>query len=328
MSLTNSQYDTIMRSYNQQEFMSKHTQTEHIQEVYQKVPRIKEINDTISSLSLKTSRNLILSGKNYDEEMSHFKNEMNRLRAEKLSLLKQNGFPEDYMDIHYHCPDCKDTGFIDSERCHCFKKATIDLLYKQSNLEKILKKENFSTFRLDYYSDQVFDKATESTPRQNMEGILTQTKRFIRDFGNKDKGVTNLILYGRTGVGKTFLTHCIAKELIEQTFSVIYISSIDFFDILSKAEFDDDEDSKAQEQYFYDCDLLIIDDLGTEMKSSFISSAFFNVINERQASGKSIIISSNLNVSDILERYSERIASRLMGNYNFLKVVGDDLRCK
>ena len=161
-----------------------------------------------------------------------------------------------------------------------------------------------------------------------MEQIVAQCRNFIDNFGTSKLEIKNLLIYGKTGVGKTFLTHCIAKELIDKTFSVIYLSSIDFFTILSKAEFSNDTESKIQRQYFNDCDLLIIDDLGTEIKSSFISSAFFNIINERQSADKSTIISSNLGVSDLMERYSERIASRLAGNYMFLKVIGDDLRCR
>ncbi len=326
MSLTNAQYDTIMRSYNRQEFSAKRKQTEHIEEVYQKIPRIKEITDTISSLSLATSKSLILSGGDVQKEMARFKEQIHELRAEKAALLKQHGYPSDYLEIHYTCPDCKDTGFIENERCHCFKKAAIDLLYKQSHLEDILQKENFSTFKLDYYADNVTDSVTNQTPRQNMQKILSEIKKYIDTFGNHSPKVTNLVLFGLTGVGKTFLTHCIAKELIERTFSVIYISAIDFFDILSLAEFKNDEDAKIQEQYFKDCDLLIIDDLGTEINNSFINSVFFNIINERQLANKSIIISSNLNPKEMTGRYSERISSRLFGDYKFLKVVGDDLR--
>lgn len=328
MALTNSQYDEIIRSYNRQEFIDKHTQSQRIEEIYSKIPRIKEINDSISSISLSTTRMMILSGNDSDSQMDSYRNEVTKLRQEKADLLKKNGFPKDYLDMHYKCPDCKDTGFIGNERCHCFKKAAIDLLYKQSNLESVLHKENFSTFKIDYFNDKVIDNQTEQTPRKNMEQIVAQCRNFIDNFGTLKLEIKNLLIYGKTGVGKTFLTHCIAKELIDKTFSVIYLSSIDFFTILSKAEFSNDTESKIQRQYFNDCDLLIIDDLGTEIKSSFISSAFFNIINERQSADKSTIISSNLGVSDLMERYSERIASRLAGNYMFLKVIGDDLRCR
>jgi DNA replication protein DnaC len=162
-----------------------------------------------------------------------------------------------------------------------------------------------------------------------MVGVLDICHNFVDNFQNKERKYSNLLFFGKTGVGKTYLTHCIAKELIERTSSVIYLSAINFFDILSKSEFSkNDEASKNKSSQIYSCDLLIIDDLGTELSNSFTNSALFNTINDRILNYKSTIISTNLVFSELMERYSERLTSRLAKEYTFMKIYGEDLRHK
>lgn len=328
MSLTNMQYDEIIRSYNRLGLQNKRNQEERIAIIYEKLPRIKEINQEISSLSLETTKRLLSSSdKSTDSSLDEFRNKLNSLKHEKAELLRVNGFPSDYMDMRYHCPDCKDTGYINNVKCHCFKKAEIDILYKQSNLEEILKIENFDLFNIEFFDDTKADSITGKTPKQNMINALSICHNFIDNFDTKDAKYKNLLFFGKTGVGKTFLTNCIAKELLEKSTSVIYLSAISFFDILSDAAFTrNNEDAKNKESQLFNCELLIIDDLGTELSNSFTNSAFFNVINERLISNKSTIISTNLDFSELMERYSERISSRLTRDYTFLKIYGEDLR--
>lgn len=328
MSLTNSQYDEIIRDYNRVGLMNKREQNERISIVYEKVPRIKEINDEISSLSLETTKKLLsLSSNNNSDSMTEFKAKINDLKNEKAFLLKSNGFSSDYMDMHYRCLDCQDTGYVNNIKCHCFIKAEISILYKQSNLGEILKTHNFDLFNIDLFDDNTVDSATGKTPKQNMINALNISHNYIDNFGQEDAKFKNLLFFGKTGVGKTFLTYCIAKELLEKSASVVYLSSISLFDILSNATFDkSDVEARNKEEQLYNCDLLIIDDLGTELSNSFTNSAFFNLINERLLKNKSIIISTNLDFSELMERYSERIASRLTRDYTFLKIYGEDLR--
>lgn len=327
MSLTNSQYDEIIRDYNRIGLINKREQNERIAIIYDKIPRIKEINDEISSLSLETTKRLLSQSDNNSDSMTEFKAKINDLKNEKALLLKSNGFSSDYMDMHYRCSDCKDTGYINNIKCHCFKKAEISILYEQSNLGEILKTHNFNLFNIDLFDDNTVDLATGKTPKQNIINALNVCHNYIDSFGQNDAKFKNLLFFGKTGVGKTFLTYCIAKELIEKSASVIYLSSISLFDILSDATFDkSNTDAKNKENQLYNCDLLIIDDLGTELSNSFTNSAFFNLINERLIKNKSIIISTNLDFSELMERYSERIASRLTRDYTFLKIYGEDLR--
>ena len=325
MSLTNLQYAEIIRSYNKKELENKRQQTKRTALIFEKIPRIKEINELISSLSLETTKRLLLS----DDEtsMKEFHTKLQELTREKQRLLIDHGFSPDDLEMHYSCKDCRDTGFIDGQKCHCFKKAEVELLYRQSNLQEILNIENFSTFRLDRFDDNIVDPVTKKTPKENMQSVLSVCRQFINEFGGEDVKHRNLLFFGKTGVGKTFLTHCIAKELLEQAVSVVYLSAISFFQILSRTEFEkNDEQAKSQYTNLMGCDLLIIDDLGTELSTSFTNSAFFNTINERLLQKKPVIISTNLNFSELMERYSERLTSRLTSEYTFLKIYGKDLR--
>lgn len=328
MSLTNMQYDEILRSYNRIQLENRRNQTERIALIYDKIPRIKEINDEISSMSLKTTK-LLLEDNSDSSSLEEFRQNLKILKSKKQTLLNENGFPPDYLDIHYKCKDCHDTGYIDNRKCHCFKKAEIEILYNQSNIREVLSYENFDNFNIDYFNDTDIDSVTGKTPKANMNTVLNICRDFVNNFKNKEKKYSNLLFFGKTGVGKTYLTNCIAKELIEKTSSVIYLSSINLFDILSHAEFEkNDDDAKNKASQILECDLLIIDDLGTELYNSFTNSALFNIVNERLLNSKSVIISTNLVFSELMERYSERLTSRLAKEYTFMKIYGEDLRHK
>ena len=204
----------------------------------------------------------------------------------------------------------------------------MDLLYTQSNLQEILKSENFSTLSLDYYSRNHIDPVTGRSSLDSMKTALHACHEFVDTFSTDFR---NILLYGDTGVGKTFLSNCIAKELIDAAYSVIYFSSKHFFDILAENTFGKkDSDSYDEESpdtnYIYNCDLLIIDDLGTEMANGFTSSQLFACLNERILRRKSTIISTNLALDDIKNIYSERIFSRLSSSYTMLRLTGDDIR--
>lgn len=320
MSLKNFQYDALMRSYNQKQFLHKHQQDERIREAEQKIPRLAEIRREIAGLGLKKARLLLGASQGEDFDLS---GEIRALSGERARLLSQNGYPADYLDMHYDCPHCKDTGYIGSEKCACFRKAAVDFLYTQSNIRDILETENFEHFSFDYYSSEFTDQASGITSLEAAQNAYEKAWTFIEDFG---EAPDNLLLYGDTGVGKTYLTHCIAKELLDRSFFVLYFTSFDLFDLLSRNAFQGDEESADMASFIYDCDLLIIDDLGTELTNSFISSQLFCCINERIMNKKSTIISTNLTMEDFLDTYSERTFSRVTSNYTMLKLVGNDIR--
>lgn len=320
MSLTNSQYDEIMRGYEARQLVNKHKQSERLEKLYALEPRIKEIDDSISTYSVACAKKLI-DGDN--TALAKLRQDIASFKKEKEQLLLSQGYPADYLSPIYTCPDCKDTGYIDGEKCHCLKQAIIDTIYTQSNVKNILERENFSVFSYDYYSDTQKDPKTGLTSLETAKRAVAECERFIADFGTTSQ---NLLFYGNTGVGKTFFTNCIAKELLEKSYSVIYFTAFQLFDILSKGVFEKDADAIAAHQNIFDCDLLIIDDLGTELSNAFTVSQLFLCVNERILREKSTIISTNLNLVELRDLYSERTFSRISNNYNIIKLFGDDIR--
>lgn len=323
MSLNNSQYDVIMRDYEQKQLRSRNILNHHYEEAFLKIPRLQDIDNTISSLSVNQVK-LLLDGDISAATSS--KQQIEDLRNEKAQLLKDHGYPSNYLEESYECPDCKDTGYVNGQKCHCFKKAIIDLLYAQSNVQEILKKENFDTFQLSFYSNSRKDPATGRSSLEVMSDALATCHNFVNTFSTEESH--NLFLYGDTGVGKTFLSHCITKELINHAFSVIYFTASELFDVMAKSRFQHEAEARGMDEYILDCDLLIIDDLGTELTNSFVTSQLFVCINERFLRKKSTIISTNLSLKTIVDNYSERILSRITSNYTMLKLTGDDIRIK
>lgn len=322
MAINNSQYDAIFRNYAQKQVHNRDIVDKRRKTVYNLIPELENIHNSISLLSVRQARKLL----NGDENaLNELKIEIKKLTDRKTDLLLSAGFSADYLEPVYDCPDCKDTGYIGNQKCHCFQKAIIELLYSQSNLQDILKRENFDAFSLSYYSDNHIDPVTGRSSLATAKNAYLVAKEFVDTFG---KQFRNLFLYGDTGVGKTFLSNCIAKELIDKAFSVIYMTSFELFDTIAKSKFEKDAAAEMMCEHIYDCDLLIIDDLGTELANSFTVSQLFLCLNERLLKRKSTIISSNLSLDSIVDIYSERTFSRITSNYTMLKLTGDDIRIK
>ena len=320
MPLKNSQYDEIMRAYNRRQLHNKHLLDQHTQEAYGRIPRLEEIDHEIASLSMKKARSLLGAG---PAESFDLESAIADLSEERKCLLRAFGYPDDYLTLQYDCPLCRDTGYVGTEKCSCYKKAAIELLYTQSNIREILEKENFEHFSFQYYSSEFTDPQSGVTALDAAHQAYDKAWYFIDSFGEE---FNNLIIYGDTGVGKTYLTHCIAKELLDRSFFVLYFSAFDLFDLLSKNTFQKDIQSADMASFIYDCDLLIIDDLGTELTNSFVSSQLFCCINERIINKKATIISTNLDMNVFQETYSERIFSRISSNYIMIKLMGNDIR--
>ena len=295
MALTNAQYDEIMRGYDKRQLQNKYIHDKRIEEAYRKAPRLKEIDSEIASASVRQAYRLMDGDEN---ALAALRLAIEDYKEERAALLSTLGYPLDYFEPIYTCPDCHDTGYIDGQKCHCFKQAIINTVYSQSNIREILSRENFSTLSFDYYSDEQKNPATGLSALATAKLAVTNCHDFIDNFENKPK---NIFFYGNTGVGKTFLSNCIAKELLDAGYSVIYFTAFQLFDILSKGVFEKDADAIAAHQNIFDCDLLIIDDLGTELSNSFTTSQLFLCVNERILRRKSTIISTNLNLEQIAE---------------------------
>lgn len=321
MGLKNSQYQAIMRAYEQKQLRSHDIYTQRYEEVCQCIPQFQTLDKSIAQLSLQYGRRL-LSGD--EKAIDSLKEELNELRNNKAELLASAGFPMNYLEPVYECNDCKDTGYIGNQKCHCFKKAVTTLLYEQSNLKEILAKENFSTLSLKFYSENFIDERSGRSSLAIMKDAVSACHNFVDQFAIQHP---NLFLYGSVGVGKTFLSNCIAKDLIDRGFSVIYYSAPSFFNTLAQSVFDKNNiNAQNMYEHIYDCDLLIIDDLGTEFTNQFIASQFFTCINERLLNKKSTVISTNLSLDSLADLYTERSFSRITSNYTMLKLIGDDIR--
>lgn len=324
MALKNDQYNRILREYDERRFQNKFELDKRREEIYRLIPKIKELEEQLISLSAESGRQALFGN---TEALNNLKVKSSEILQMQKQLLKDYGYPEDYLNMQYKCNKCKDTGFIDNEKCTCFKQAIADIIYEGSNLKSVLERENFSTFSFKYYSDDYIDETIGLSPLTNMQKIVASCKTFIRHF---DKKHDNLLLIGNTGVGKTFLANCIAKELLDRGYTVIYLTAFRLFDILEKYKFGKDAENAliASEQFEYilDCDLLIIDDLGTELNNSFTTSQLYLIINERLLRQKSTLISTNLSLDNLITNYSERIYSRIISNYMIRRIVGDDIR--
>lgn len=320
MPLSNAQYDEIMRGYQQRQIQNRHLTQERLEKLYVKLPQLKSINDQIASLSVEAAR-MKLNDKL--DTYHQLKQQIDDLRNEKILLLEHHNLNDCYFEPVYTCKDCKDTGYINGEKCHCFKQAVIDVVYSQSNIKNILSRENFNFFSYKYYSEKEINPTTGLSSLETAKRAVSECKNFIEQFDQKPK---NLFFYGNTGVGKTFLSNCVAKELLERGYSVIYFTAFQLFDILSKGVFERDADAIAAHQNIFDCDLLIIDDLGTEFANSFTTSQLFLCVNERLLRQKSTIISTNLNLNQMVDMYSERTWSRISSDYTLIKLFCDDIR--
>ncbi len=325
MSLKNFQYNKILREYDNKQLQNRHDLDIRIEEVYSAIPELKKIDDEVVTCSIRSAK-LLLMGE--DSALSTLKKITDAASGKRADLLVLHGYSEDYLYPRYHCPDCKDTGYIGTDKCHCFKQAIVDIVYSQSNIKTAIARENFNSFSFDYYSDDFEEPSTRLTPRENIRRVVDVCKHYINTF---DQEFQNLLLYGNTGVGKTFLANCIAKELLDNAHTVIYLTAFQLFDILEKNKFGKGEDSfefQNQFDYILDCDLLIVDDLGTELNNSFVNVQLYLCINERYLRQKATIISTNLSLDNINTIYSERVFSRIASNYTLLKIVGEDIRLK
>ena len=320
MALNNFQYDTIMRDYSRIQAKNRRLLEERTREVYSALPRVREIEDEIAGVSVAGAKAL-LSGD--ADAPDRAKARIAALTQERGHILREGGYSPDYLQMPCDCPDCRDTGYIGNQKCHCFKRAEIDLLYTQSNLRDILQEENFQTFSYAYYSDRQADGSGGLSPLARIRKAVEISLNFVRNF---DTEFNNLLFYGDTGVGKTFLSHCIAKELLDTTHSVVYFSARDLFDAFAQERFHSSDQEPGYTDGILGCDLLIIDDLGTELTNALVNTEFFACINDRLVNRRSTIISTNLSLKQLAAVYSERIFSRITSGYTIMKLVGKDIR--
>lgn len=313
MALTNSQYQTITRQYEKKQLHSRQTLEDRKKYVRETIPGYSELEDEICSVSVSQGRKL-LEGDSH--ALSELHEKLQDLRKRQLDLLSKANLPADYLEPQYECPDCKDTGYIEGEKCHCLIQAIHAFTYDQSQIYQLMQNDNFDTLSYSYYQGEDLSR---------FEKAVLSCKNFVKTF-NSD--YHNLFFYGTVGTGKSFLSGCVAKALLDQNYSVLYFSSAALFDAIADQTFGRNlEDSEIDYSHdIYHVDLLIIDDLGTEITNQFVASCLFNCLTQRQLNQKATIISTNLSLEELRDRYSDRIFSRITSNFDIIKITGPDIR--
>lgn len=292
--------------------------------VFARIPRLEEIDYEIKSLGLKLYK-IALSGDDVAPQIEKLRAEQKALLAAKKAILIENGYPEDELSERYTCSICRDTGAVDSKPCACYRKKLIEKAYEQSNLSALLAHQSFDTFDLSLYSDEV-DADFGMSPKAYMQRVVEVCREFVNKF---DESSTNLLFWGDPGLGKTFLSTCIAKELIATNHSVIYETAYKTFSMLEELKFkrsDNEDKLRFKVDKLYTCDLLILDDLGSEFSTQYTTASLFDIINSRLISGKKTVINTNLSITELKNKYGERVVSRLYGHYKVLNFIGSDIR--
>ena len=334
MTLTNAQHDAIMREYNDVQLRHRRELDERREEVYAALPRMTELDAEAAELSMQRARELLETDSDpadRDPEAetarrkaadAAFRSAMENIREERSALLQAHGWPADYLDLQADCPLCGDTGYIGNQKCTCFRRRELALLHAQSRLQDAFSEDTFEHFDLNYYSET--PRPDGSSPRSDAVHALETAQAFVRDFC--DGRMDNLCFYGNVGVGKTYLTHCIAGELLDRGFSVLYQPSYELFESLGAYTFSSGHEEKGLHDTVFSCDLLIIDDLGTELTNAFVASQLFLIMNERALQKKSTILSTNIPPEAFADTFSERVSSRLLGSYKLVRLSGTDIR--
>ena len=336
--MPNRDLDNILVEYEQQRRIAEVDLEKRKKKLYNKQPRLLEIEDEINKISINKTKSILLNEMTNELE-AKFNNDLNKLKDEQVRLLKKENLTLDFLKPKYKCTKCNDTGFIKFENqktqmCTCLKQKLIDISYNKSNLSN-LQKENFDNFNENIFSDEINEKKYKMniSPRDNIINIKNASMNFVKKFD--DINTKNLFFTGNTGLGKTYMTNCIANELIKQGKIVLYQTAPVLLETIIDNKFTKYKTTDTNDFYnqVLTADLLIIDDLGTEYQNSLKLSELFTILNTRALNLNNkltrTIISSNLSIEKIFEVYEERIGSRIAGFYNIYYFFGEDLRlCK
>lgn len=331
----NSNWEELKREFFKRRENALAARDQRKEEVYRKVPEIRKLDQQIAELGLSFNREAIKQ-ELPPESVRLFEEKIKRLTEQKKKLLTENGFPENYLEVEYTCKNCNDTGFVlDDEGkptttpCHCYRQLLIERLYDVSNLNSD-GQTGFEFFNEKYYSDKTDENSNvKVSPRAQALRVKQKCLDFVNNFENTS--YPNLYFTGPTGVGKTFLSKCIAIEVLKKGHTVLYLPAPAMFDIIyrSKYQFDGNTQDNAY-QNILNTELLIIDDLGTESPSAAKYTELLTILNYRSARNVTTpcktILSTNLEPQDLHKIYSERVESRILGEFDILYLFGDDIR--
>ena len=293
---------------------------QHQEQAYAQVPRLREIDRQLRMTMAMAAQAVFSSGGDVEKAMDEARKKNQALQEERAWLVDSN-FEDGFLDDAPICERCGGSGYIGSQMCECLAE-----LCRQEQKKELsflsAGQESFHQFRLEFYPD-LYDPRIGASPRDIMEKTLKTCKAYASGFSLKSG---NLLFSGNTGLGKTFLSACIARTVSDSGFSVVYESAGHLFSNMERAKFSGDEEARRDCEKYAACDLMIIDDLGTEMPGQFVTAALYNIINDRLLESRPTIISTNLNTDDLSARYSPQIASRLRGAYRRIAFLGNDIR--
>jgi len=282
------------------------------------IPGLSEINRELSNTGLLIMAAIMKGSDGLQDELDKIEKDNQALIEKKKNMIEAAGYPADYCDVRYECEECNDTGYTEGKMCRCMRTALVLAGYESSGIANLLREQSFESFSLDYYKNN-------KNTYENMSRVLSETKAFATKFKGKNSG--NLAFFGGTGLGKTHLSSAVARTLIDNGYDVMYTTAIG---MMSDFEYQRFGTTAAPEtspvSRYFDCDLLIIDDLGTEISNQFSITTIYNVIDTRLKTGKSILISTNLTPDEMRKRYWDRITSRIFGEFHALLFTGIDVR--
>ena len=314
-------YKRIKQAFTAKHLAAGESQRMRIRELEAKYPDLAQINEALAQTGLRVFRAAMGGREGLDARMEQVRRENEALLSHRADMLTLLGYPADYLDLKYECEKCQDTGFTDKGQslCSCMRRELVLAGYESSGIGHLLGKQTFENFSLQYYTDPA--------DRSNMERHFNLIRQYAETF--EDDKPRNLLFYGQTGLGKTHLSSAAAKRIIDRGYDVLYETAQnlfgDFEDERFNRTYNTGMDEKKTDRYFA-CDLLIIDDLGAELSNQFTASCLYNLINTRFNMGKSCIISTNLTPKEMETRYSQRVLSRVLGQYQSLHFTGRDIR--
>lgn len=333
--MATSDLDFLLVEYEQKKRDAEFNSQKRKEKIYKKIPRLEQIDEEINKISINKTKSILISQLT-NSLNTEFENELLKLKKEKEEILKKENIDESYFKPNYECDKCKDTGYITypdkkTEMCNCLKQKLINISYNKSNLSN-LQKENFENFNFNKFSNEInIGKYNMNiSPRENIKNIKMASENFIKNFNNPE--TKNLFFTGNTGLGKTYMTNCIANEILKQGKTVLYQTAPVLLENIIDNKFNKYKTNNTNDfnNQVLNVDLLIIDDLGTECINNMKLSELFTILNSRSLNLNNkitkTIISTNLSIEKIFSVYEERIGSRIAGFYDIYYFFGDDLR--
>ena len=311
-----------LQTLKQRQLAARVEQSQHLEEIAQKLPEVMEVRAKLAQTSVQLSRLILAHQENVEEGVARIRDANLALQAEEKRLLRENGYPEDYLKLNPVCPLCGDTGYQGDRRCRC-----LEGLIRQNALEGLnrvssLRLTSFDSFNLSYYSDK-YDPQYKVVPREWMSQVLSFCKSYAEQFTPNAKGI---LMFGETGLGKTHLSLSIASEVISRGYGVAYGSTQDFLRQIEQEHFHPENGGGGTLDQLLDADLLILDDLGAEFSTQFTRAAVYNILNTRLNREKPTILSTNLTWPEMEERYTSRVVSRVYTMLTCLRFIGQDIR--